>query len=216
MLEGMRIARELIAQEPLRSVVKREIFPGPAGGDLEDDLRRRVELLYHPVGTCRMGTDDDSVVDARAARARRRRPARGRRLDHAADHGRQHERAVHHDRRARGRPRQGPRGRVSPRPRPVPARRGDAGARWRRIWALYDGAYDEIQVQIRERLAGHPHFGPLIRDLPEDDGAGRRQPRAAARGDGRLGLGRLLGQHAHAGGRATRPRRSRSPPGSSS
>ncbi len=38
-----------------------------------------------------------------------------------------------------------------------------------RIWALYDGSYDEIQVQIRERLAGHPHFGPLIRDLPQDD-----------------------------------------------
>jgi hypothetical protein len=38
-----------------------------------------------------------------------------------------------------------------------------------RVWALYDGAYDEIQVQIRERLAGHPHFGPLIRDLPVDE-----------------------------------------------
>jgi choline dehydrogenase-like flavoprotein len=64
LLEGMRITRELIAQEPLRSVVRREIFPGPQAGDLEDDLRRRVELLYHPVGTCRMGTDDDAVVDA--------------------------------------------------------------------------------------------------------------------------------------------------------
>ena len=44
-----------------------------------------------------------------AARARRRGPARGRRLDHAADHGRQHQRAGDHDRRAGGRPRQGPR-----------------------------------------------------------------------------------------------------------
>jgi len=65
MLEGMRIARELAGTEPLRSVVKREIFPGVGDGvgDLEEDLRRRVELLYHPVGTCRMGTDDDAVVD---------------------------------------------------------------------------------------------------------------------------------------------------------
>jgi len=63
MLEGMRIARELVAREPLRSVVRRELFPGPGAGDLEDDLRRRVELLYHPVGTCRMGTDDGAVVD---------------------------------------------------------------------------------------------------------------------------------------------------------
>jgi len=52
----------------------------------------------------------------------------------------------------------------------------------RRVWALYDGAYDEIQVQIRERLAGHPHFGPLIRDLPEDsaqDAANRARLRDA-------------------------------------
>ena len=51
-----------------------------------------------------------------------------------------------------------------------------------RVWALYDGAYDEIQVQIRERLAGHPHFGPLIRDLPVDeaqDAASRERLRAA-------------------------------------
>jgi choline dehydrogenase-like flavoprotein len=63
MLEGMRIARELASTEPLRSIVKRELFPGPGADDLEDDLRRRVELLYHPVGTCRMGTDDEAVVD---------------------------------------------------------------------------------------------------------------------------------------------------------
>ena len=44
----------------------RELFPGTdveSDEDLVDDMRRRVELLYHPVGTCRMGSDLDAVVD---------------------------------------------------------------------------------------------------------------------------------------------------------
>ena len=43
-----------------------EIYPGSQiTGDeaLAEDIRNRVELLYHPVGTCRMGTGDDAVVD---------------------------------------------------------------------------------------------------------------------------------------------------------
>jgi choline dehydrogenase-like flavoprotein len=62
LLAGIRLAREIVATEPLRSVVRRELSPGD-DADLEADLRRRVELLYHPVGTCRMGTDPSSVVD---------------------------------------------------------------------------------------------------------------------------------------------------------
>jgi rsbT co-antagonist protein RsbR len=52
----------------------------------------------------------------------------------------------------------------------------------RRVWEIYDAHYDEIQVQIRERLATHPEFGPLIRDTPVDaehDAAQRAQLRAA-------------------------------------
>jgi anti-anti-sigma factor len=51
-----------------------------------------------------------------------------------------------------------------------------------RVWGIYDAAYEELQVEIRERLASHPHFGPLIRDLPvdeEQDAANRAQLRAA-------------------------------------
>jgi choline dehydrogenase len=62
LVEGMRISREIVAASPLAEVFVREIFPG-GEADLEDDLASRVELLYHPVGTCRMGTDDGSVVD---------------------------------------------------------------------------------------------------------------------------------------------------------
>jgi anti-anti-sigma factor len=39
----------------------------------------------------------------------------------------------------------------------------------KRVWGIYDGAYEETQVQLRERLASHPAFGPLIRDTPVDE-----------------------------------------------
>ena len=63
---GVRTARELAATPPLAGALGREIYPGPGVTDdeaLAADVRRRVELLYHPVGTCRMGGDDDAVVD---------------------------------------------------------------------------------------------------------------------------------------------------------
>jgi anti-anti-sigma regulatory factor len=36
------------------------------------------------------------------------------------------------------------------------------------IWKIYEDAYEDIQVVLRERLATHPEFGPLVRDTPED------------------------------------------------
>ena len=32
---------------------------------LDDLIRQRADTVYHPVGTCRMGSDDDAVVDSR-------------------------------------------------------------------------------------------------------------------------------------------------------
>jgi choline dehydrogenase-like flavoprotein len=62
---GVRLAREIASTTPLAEVVGRELFPGPEV-DTDDaiaaDVRRRTELLYHPVGTCRMGTSSDAVV----------------------------------------------------------------------------------------------------------------------------------------------------------
>lgn len=66
MVEGVKIARRICGTEPLRSATAREIYPGPgvvSDSEIEADVRRRVELIYHPVGTCRIGTDDQAVVD---------------------------------------------------------------------------------------------------------------------------------------------------------
>ncbi len=58
MVSGVKLAREIAATAPLSGAIGREIYPGPEANDDEAiaaDLRKRVELLYHPVGTCRMG-----------------------------------------------------------------------------------------------------------------------------------------------------------------
>jgi choline dehydrogenase-like flavoprotein len=62
---GVRRAREIAAAGPLAEVLGRELFPGPevdTDEAIAADIRRRVELLYHPVGTCRMGDGAEAVV----------------------------------------------------------------------------------------------------------------------------------------------------------
>ena len=67
LVAGMELAREIAAQGPMAEIVTKELKPGPGASDREDleaDLRRRLMLIYHPVGTCRMGTGDDAVLDS--------------------------------------------------------------------------------------------------------------------------------------------------------
>jgi choline dehydrogenase len=69
LLDGMELAREIAAQPPMAEIVVAELKPGPAvtdRADLETDLRRRLMLIYHPVGTCRMSDEgQDAVVDSK-------------------------------------------------------------------------------------------------------------------------------------------------------
>lgn len=65
-LEAMRIARRIMAAEPLAGIIGEEIAPGSALGsdsELLDWVRETAETTYHPVGTCRMGSDPMAVVD---------------------------------------------------------------------------------------------------------------------------------------------------------
>jgi choline dehydrogenase-like flavoprotein len=68
MLAGMLLAREIAAQDAFREIVLEELKPGSAvaeRAELEADLRRRLMLIYHPVGTARMSdTHEDAVVDS--------------------------------------------------------------------------------------------------------------------------------------------------------
>ena len=66
MLECIRCSREILAQPAFRPFRAHEIHPG---NDITDRdgllgfIRSKAESIYHPVGTCRMGSDDDAVVD---------------------------------------------------------------------------------------------------------------------------------------------------------
>jgi choline dehydrogenase-like flavoprotein len=68
MLAGMRMAREIAAQAPLQQIVLKELKPGAEHFErdaLEADLRRRLMLIYHPVGTARMSdSEPHAVVDS--------------------------------------------------------------------------------------------------------------------------------------------------------
>jgi choline dehydrogenase len=66
MLECVRLSREILNQPAFKPFRAHEIFPGNEITDrdgLIDFIRAKAESIYHPVGTCRMGTDPASVVD---------------------------------------------------------------------------------------------------------------------------------------------------------
>jgi choline dehydrogenase len=63
---SVRLTREILAQSALAPFRGEEISPGPsieADADIDAFVRKGVETCYHPVGTCRMGTGTDCVVD---------------------------------------------------------------------------------------------------------------------------------------------------------
>ena len=67
MLDGMQMARNVLQHSAFDFDRKQEIWPDPAyvtRAQLLDDLRARAETLYHPVGTCRMGHGELTVVDS--------------------------------------------------------------------------------------------------------------------------------------------------------
>jgi choline dehydrogenase-like flavoprotein len=68
LIAGIHKAREILAASPFRPYLGAERFPGAAArsdAELETFIRVSAETEYHPVGTCRMGSDPLAVVDER-------------------------------------------------------------------------------------------------------------------------------------------------------
>lgn len=66
LLQGLRIARRILAQPALAKYRATEILPGAAldsDDELKDYMRRMCTAVHHPGGSCRMGSDADAVVD---------------------------------------------------------------------------------------------------------------------------------------------------------
>jgi len=67
LLEGSQFLRKLAATPAFAAVIAEELQPGAAAQSPEQliaDIRQRASTVFHPVGTCRMGTDPrDAVVN---------------------------------------------------------------------------------------------------------------------------------------------------------
>jgi len=70
LVAGIKIARAVCAADPVAAMITGEHAPGPSVA-VDDDAailewaRNTATTIYHPTGTCKMGSDPMAVVDAR-------------------------------------------------------------------------------------------------------------------------------------------------------
>lgn len=67
LVAGIEMLRDIYKQPAFRDLIEAEVLPGAARtahADLLQFAKEAGGTVFHPVGTCRMGADDASVVDA--------------------------------------------------------------------------------------------------------------------------------------------------------
>lgn len=65
LVQGFKLTRQLMASPSLAALYKQDLFTAEvqSDDDIRNLLRARVDTVYHPVGSCKMGIDDMAVVD---------------------------------------------------------------------------------------------------------------------------------------------------------
>ncbi|HEY1601012.1 MAG TPA: choline dehydrogenase [Pirellulales bacterium] len=66
LVDGVKLARRIAAARALAPYCGPEFCPGSSAQsdeEIADHIRQNAQTVYHPVGTCRMGQDETSVVD---------------------------------------------------------------------------------------------------------------------------------------------------------
>jgi len=66
LVNGYKIGRKLLKSKAFAPYRDEEVAPGSlveSDDQIREDIRKRAESIYHPVGTCKMGNDNMAVVD---------------------------------------------------------------------------------------------------------------------------------------------------------
>jgi len=67
LVRGIEAVRAIVNTDPIAKLIEVEVTPGAVEGgaslDVAEFVRSHTEPSCHPIGTCRMGVDEDAVVD---------------------------------------------------------------------------------------------------------------------------------------------------------
>lgn len=65
MVDGFKITQKLMQSDAFKEIIKKDLFTAHVENDddIREVLRDRSDTVYHPVGSCKMGTDEMAVVD---------------------------------------------------------------------------------------------------------------------------------------------------------